>query len=232
MRKIRKRTKAFLVLSILITIFFSVVSSAEKWINIKITGTNGLEFQGNYGDLKGQKSVSGYIPETYNFLGEGIVSAVFQKMEEDGYLKVSIEVDGKELNSQYTTAPYGVVSLTADLFKLKMQKSYSENKDGGIGMYIIGLLIALGVGIWVYTDAKKRGKTSGSAFVWFLGVFFLLIIFLPAWLITRPKLPEEVKTTEQHQPKLCPHCGKYYEGSPSFCPNCGQSLREKNEQSL
>ena len=25
--------------------------------------------------------------------------------------------------------------------------------------------------------------------------------------------------------KLCPHCGKYYQGNPNFCPNCGGRLK-------
>jgi uncharacterized membrane protein len=90
-------------------------------------------------------------------------------------------------------------------------------------MEVIGLLIALIVAIWVYSDAKKRGKSSGSAFLWFLGTFLLLIVFLPIWLITRPKLPSELPTTST--PQLCVHCGKYYEGNPSYCPNCGHELK-------
>ena len=89
-------------------------------------------------------------------------------------------------------------------------------------MEIIGVLIALIVGIWVYSDAKKRGKSSGSAFGWFLGTFLLLIVFLPIWLITRPKLPTELPATSR--PKLCIHCGKYYDGNPSYCPNCGKKI--------
>lgn len=48
-------------------------------------------------------------------------------------------------------------------------------------------LIAFLVGFWVYRDAKRRGKTTGKAFLWFLGVFSLLIVFLPLWFITRPR---------------------------------------------
>lgn len=89
-------------------------------------------------------------------------------------------------------------------------------------MELIGLFIAFIVALWVFSDAKARGKSGGSAFLWFLGTFILLIIFLPLWLIVRPKLSSEFVVTEK--PKLCAHCGKYYEGIPSFCPNCGESL--------
>ncbi len=77
-------------------------------------------------------------------------------------------------------------------------------------MEYFGVLIAFLVAYWVYSDAKSRGKTNAKAFLWFLGVFFLLILFLPLWLITRPKV------------RLCSHCGKYYEykAAHGFCPEC------------
>lgn len=82
-------------------------------------------------------------------------------------------------------------------------------------MELIGLAIAFIVAFWVYSDAKNRGKTTRKAFLWFLGVFFVLILFLPLWFITRPKV------------KLCPHCGEYYEygASDGSCPRCGVELQ-------
>ena len=82
-------------------------------------------------------------------------------------------------------------------------------------MEFIGLAIAFIAAFWVYSDAKNRGKTTGKAFLWFLGVFFVLILFLPLWLITRPKV------------KLCAHCGQYYEhrDSDRCCPRCGVELQ-------
>jgi len=63
---------------------------------------------------------------------------------------------------------------------------------------------------------RKIGvRARGRRFLWFLGVFFVLILFLPLWLITRPKV------------KLCPYCGEYYEyrESGGFCPRCGVELQ-------
>lgn len=82
-------------------------------------------------------------------------------------------------------------------------------------MELLGLAIAFIAAFWVYTDAKSRGKTTGKAFLWFLGVFFVLILFLPLWLITRPKV------------KLCSYCGKYceYRKSEGFCSECGVELQ-------
>ena len=54
------------------------------------------------------------------------------------------------------------------------------------GGQIIGLLIALVVGIVVGNDASKRGM---RAFWWGLGVFLLMIVFLPLYFILRkPKV--------------------------------------------
>jgi hypothetical protein len=63
------------------------------------------------------------------------------------------------------------------------------------GGQIIGMLIALAIGIAVGNDASKRGM---NAFWWGFGVFMLLIIFLPLYFILRkPKTtpPQEDKTT-------------------------------------
>jgi len=90
----------------------------------------------------------------------------------------------------------------------------------------MGTLIAIAIlviaTVWVYRDARQRGKSAGSAFWWSLGTAALLIVFLPLWLLTRPRLPEE--RAGASVPRLCIHCGKYYDGNPSFCPNCGHSL--------
>jgi len=51
---------------------------------------------------------------------------------------------------------------------------------------IIGLIIALIIAIAVGNDASKRGM---SAWGWGIGVFLLLIVFLPLYFIFRkPKL--------------------------------------------
>lgn len=88
----------------------------------------------------------------------------------------------------------------------------------------IGFLVALAAAVWVFSDAKARGVSGGKAIVWSLATFFLLIVFLPLWLIMRPK--SEVGVTIEGKPSACAHCGKYYEGTPAYCPNCGgQVLR-------
>ena len=85
-------------------------------------------------------------------------------------------------------------------------------------MEYLGLAIAFVVSFWVYSDAKSRGKSTGKAFLWFLGVFSVLILFLPLWLITRPKVSDA---------RLCSQCGEHYEYAESvvFCPRCGIELQ-------
>jgi len=50
---------------------------------------------------------------------------------------------------------------------------------------ILGLIIAFVVAILVGKDAEKRGM---SALGWGLGVFFIMIIFLPLYFIVRKPL--------------------------------------------
>lgn len=89
---------------------------------------------------------------------------------------------------------------------------------------IINLLVAL----WVFYDAQKRGFTLGKSLLWAIGVFFLLIIFLPLYLIVRQK-KVRWRTGEGHPyssaTKICFYCGKPYTGEPEHCPNCGQNLK-------
>ena len=102
----------------------------------------------------------------------------------------------------------------------------SERRDQLIGIFnsanwapwvpfVIGFLM----GIWVFTDARKRGVTNGIAFLCFLGTTVLGVIALIVWFIVRPELIRESVTA-------CPKCRGFYHGSPVVCPNCGHILRE------
>lgn len=91
---------------------------------------------------------------------------------------------------------------------------------------IFGVLIAAVIAILVGVDASKRGMNSLG---WAIGTFLLCIIFLPLYLIVRkPVIPRPIAYAppgtyppQQPGPRLCPHCGKYHEGSAQFCPFCG-----------
>lgn len=97
----------------------------------------------------------------------------------------------------------------------------------GCGM-LFGLMIGGMVGLWVYSDARKRGKEKGEAAAWGLVTWMVLIIALPCWLLTRPKLASDLALPiKVAAAVLCKNCGKYYEAvnNPAFCPNCGGQLR-------
>ena len=73
---------------------------------------------GNYGDMSGQQSVDGSGDHTFTLERKGqsdwVVSVVFQKQDWGAYpLTVSLEIpDGGVLESQFTTADFGSVTIT------------------------------------------------------------------------------------------------------------------------
>ena len=94
-------------------------------VTVRVTGTPGIPFQGNYGKLDSSRSVDGVTPQEFEeeldtgFLSIDSISAVMQKVGEQGELTVQIVVDGEVVKEQSTTAPYGVVSL-----------NYNPNESG------------------------------------------------------------------------------------------------------
>jgi len=120
----------------LIVGFAPVAQASPYTVEIRITGTPGLSFLGSYGDLSGLRSVDGTVPATYTIVNPSgdIVSAVFQKMEEMGTLTVQLVKDGVVVESQTTTAAYGVVSVS---------HSFAEWPGyEGVGIVIGGIFIA------------------------------------------------------------------------------------------
>lgn len=62
---------------------------------------------------------------------------------------------------------------------------------------LIGFLILLRIAYWVFQDARSRDMNATG---WSIGVFLLLIIFLPAYFIVRkPKIDdmEEFEEAEE-----------------------------------
>jgi len=90
-----------------------------------------------------------------------------------------------------------------------------------MSLLLLGLIIPLLVALWVASDARKRGCSRGTVIGWFLGVWFLLILFLPLYLILRSRQPSPQREITQ----VCPYCGKLFKGNPVFCPYCEERLR-------
>lgn len=98
-------------------------------------------------------------------------------------------------------------------------------------MLYIAIIIPLIVAWWVASDAKKRGYSQGAIVAWFLGVWMVLIIFLPLYFILRPNsIILRPKSTGQISSAkgtyVCPYCGNLYQEKVPFCPYCGRSLEE------
>lgn len=94
----------------------------------------------------------------------------------------------------------------------------------------MGFLIFVGVLVssaWVYSDAKSRN--SSSPVLWAIGSFLFWIVIFPMYLICRPSRhdlarQDALMNRATPRPRLCPHCGKYYEPPANFCPNCGNKV--------
>ena len=90
--------------------------------------------------------------------------------------------------------------------------------------WIIMFVIWIAIGIWMYKDAEKRGK-SGA--LWLIIGLLFGIIGLIVWLIVRP--PERSfyeKKAEQPQPqdRNCPECGRPIPMDANVCPYCGKKF--------
>ncbi len=98
-------------------------------------------------------------------------------------------------------------------------------------MWIIIIVIPLLIAWWVATDATRRGYSKSTTLLWFLGVWLALIVFLPLYLILRPRTPRQdgMPRQEEYRGKtqVCPYCGKLYQGKIFYCPYCGQKLDEE-----
>ncbi len=82
---------------------------------------------------------------------------------------------------------------------------------------IIWLVIFILIGIWVYKDAEKRGK---SGVLWLILVILLGIIGIIIWLVIRPPIGGE-KTEPSRR---CPNCGRGIPEDARVCPYCNKKF--------
>ena len=93
-----------------------------KTATIRVTGTPGIAFSGNYHSSTDSESVNGTTPQDFQvdyksgFVGAfDIVSATVQKKaEDDSELTVQILVDNQVKKEQSTSAAFGVVTVRWD----------------------------------------------------------------------------------------------------------------------
>jgi hypothetical protein len=98
---------------------------------------------------------------------------------------------------------------------------------------IIAGVIAVGVAYWVYNDARKWGYNNNAALGWAVGVFLLMIVFLPLYVIIELKRARrQLEPTGAKQSvgisTSCEFCRKQYLGNPTYCPHCGHLVRKIN----
>jgi hypothetical protein len=96
---------------------------------------------------------------------------------------------------------------------------------------IIGVVIAAGIAYWVYNDAQKWGYSKNAAIGWSVGVFLLMIAFLPIYILTalkraRRQLEKPGARQSATMSTSCVHCSKLYYGNPNYCPHCGHLVRK------
>ena len=93
---------------------------AADSVVLRISGTPGVQFRGNYTTPESAYDISGTVgvnPTTYNLGGEGVgslnvVTVNVQKLETSGALKVEILENGQVVQSGETNATNNTVSLT------------------------------------------------------------------------------------------------------------------------
>ncbi len=92
-------------------------------------------------------------------------------------------------------------------------------------MYLlVAIIVPLLIAWWVASDATKRGYSRGAVIAWFLGVWLMLIVFLPLYFILRSKPTRRTGRTQG--PYVCAYCGNLYQEKVIYCPYCGRKLEE------
>jgi len=106
------KTKIMLLMMFMLLVACAPIASTKQTYVVEVTGTAGTEFTGSVGGGGSTRTVDGTIPATYKIEGWPAV-AVVQKMQETGSLIVTIKQGTKVLDSQITSAKYGVVTATS-----------------------------------------------------------------------------------------------------------------------
>lgn len=103
---------------------------------------------------------------------------------------------------------------------------------------LLGFLISTAAGGFIYFDASKNGITAESgkrvspmlaigAGIWaFLG-FLLPIVFVPVYLVVRPKLISKGSTSKAAVSsglKKCPMCAETIQAQAKLCKHCKSKI--------
>jgi len=88
------------------------VATPSSAVVIEVVGTQGLRFEGSYGELGQPKPLAGDVPRTLTFRTGVGFSVAFQKRTQPGELGIKVMVDGKTVHESTTTKEHGVVTYT------------------------------------------------------------------------------------------------------------------------
>ena len=91
--------------------------------------------------------------------------------------------------------------------------------------FFVAILIPILAALWVFMDARQKGRTEGQSLLWAFGTFMALIIFLPLWLFVRW---QEGQTKQTKNVYVCPYCHYSFKNieRARYCPYCGQALSD------
>jgi hypothetical protein len=117
-----------------------------------------------------------------------------------------------------------VLSLSASASQYYDYSDYTSWAAAGAAVcflfVIIWFVVFILIGIWVYKDAEKRGK---SGILWLVIVILLGIVGIIIWLAVRPPIGGEKKEIDRR----CPNCGRVIPLDAKICPYCKKDF-EKN----
>jgi len=88
-------------------------------------------------------------------------------------------------------------------------------------MQFVGICLAGLTGLWTARDALRRGREPGEAWLWGMGVFLALIVFLPIYLCLRTQSAGGAPKSQT----TCRYCGASNDGDPIYCPRCSKQLK-------
>ena len=130
------------------------VSAGSATIKISYNG----DWSGSIGEDDSTRSVSGSGTKTYSETGSIIVAVIQKQDDSTDTLRVEIIVDGKVVESESTTASYGVVSVSHSFLEEEAEEAASIFCGTCAIVSIIVVIIAVVVGILVYKQMKSKKK--------------------------------------------------------------------------
>lgn len=84
-------------------------------------------------------------------------------------------------------------------------------------MKILAIIAAVITSLYIYYDARKKGYSPTSAYMWLIAALFFPVIVIPFYFLFKFK-----KSLGKHNgPKRHEH------SLDSFCPKCGEAVSKK-----